>query len=143
MFLFWRFAPSLRLQLPPAHYLVSVGTGLTVGMNAESINSGSTPTQTASVDFRRHQMGMGLYFPPCLGASGPAQQEEGSWQPGFPANLPSSGRMNILFIRGDGAAEWPSVFLFFSQRHSFQRLTITWASRRQGILVACCIFFLI
>lgn len=71
----------------------------------------------------------GSLFSAMLGAYSPAQPERGSGSLFFE-------RMNILFFRNDGATEWLSIKgFFFPERHSFQRLTITWASRWRGILV--------
>lgn len=78
-----------------------------------------------------------VYIFRCVGGVKSRSEAEESWQAVFWRSV-APERMNIVFIRGDGPAEWSSIegiFLFSSESHSFQRLTITWAPWRRGILV--------
>lgn len=60
-----------------------------------------------AVDFHRHRMGWSI-FSAALGGVKSRSEGAESWQAVFWRSV-TSERMNIVFIRGDGPAEWSSI----------------------------------
>lgn len=129
---------SRLLQAPKACYLLSVRTG----PQSAWVQSQQTPLQCQ----RKPRCwsppppnGMVFIFRR-VGAYSPAQ-------PVFRLTPFLQAHEYSVYSRwwsGWMVEHWRLVFFFFCERHSFQRLTITWASRWQGILVQYIyIFYLI